>query len=162
MGGGDTATRPDPSPSGAMACNAIPGGSARPRHHPTPAGTTTAPCPSRRPCLPRSPDEEGPTLDRAARPLDYGRRLWRTPEGVPPQPAQAAGLPAGREWGGGRYTTGSLASRVLPFGSAETRPPCPRPPRGQSPWCARRTRGPADPRTLMEPRGVRLPRTDDS
>ena len=43
--------------------------------------------------------------------------------------------------------------------SAETRPPapCPLPPRGQSPWCARRT-----PRTLIERRGVRLWRTDGS
>ena len=122
MGGGDTATRPDPSPSGAMACNAIPGGSARPRHHPTPAGTTTAPCPSRRPCLPRSPDEEGPTLDRAARPLDYGRRLWRTPEGVPPQPAQAAGLPAGREWGGER--SGRVGGSPASLSSRQGVTPC--------------------------------------
>jgi hypothetical protein len=36
------------------------------------------------------------------------------------------------------------------LGSAETRPsaPCPRPPRGQPPWCV-----PADPRTLTERRG---------
>jgi hypothetical protein len=103
----------------------------------TPAMT---PAPGRPRCWHRRPRRGW-----ASSPLggDYSwRRLWRTPEGVPPQPAQAAGLPAGREWGGGRgpNTTGSLASRVLLFRSAETRPPapCPLPPGGQTPWRARR------------------------
>lgn len=91
-----------------------------------------------------------------------------TPEGVPPS-AQAAGTPS-RGMGGGRYTTGSLASRVwssdvprIMLRAFALGPPRRARPRLSA--SAPRTTSvvrPADPRTLMERRGVRLPQSDGS